>query len=313
MKMIENIKNTVGFIYMFDDVLQEYTALGTGFFAYVTQEDKIFHYLVTCKHVVDKHIDVDPLYVRLTRIDGQGVWFVPLESKWEYHKDKTIDLAVTPFEQTTDVLCEYEAVNADVVFMLKEQIENLLEGETIAFLGLLTKIPGKNKNTPIYRYGNIAMKVDGKLWGSYGEARYLLVECVAYKGNSGSPLWVSIDTPTPMFPFRRTLYILGVMTQIYLVEEIESLSSVKTAYNSGLSLAVPIYYVREILLGEKLMNDRKKRIKKSVSDSDKPIPISADTKKTDEKPFTRDDFFRALTKASRPDDNDEKDKDDRPE
>lgn len=299
MRMIPSIKQTVGFIYA--DYGDHYEPLGTGFFAWILEDFTRCFYLITCKHVVDKEIEVGtPLYVRLNHFEADGVGFTPLNNEWFYHSDKAIDIAVTPFDRHPDVSSEFEPVDIKTVFLPGNPLDYVFEGFDVAFIGLLTSIPGKSRNTPIYRYGHIAMMLDQKIKGAYGEAEYLLVECVAYKGNSGSPLWIAIPTPTKEEPDTHTLFIAGMMTQIYLKEEIDSKGYGRTVYHSGLSQAVPINYVRDILLGDKLMADRKKRAEQGKSPNDDPVPISNRPINVEGNPFDRSEFIKALEKVSRP-------------
>jgi len=299
MRMIPQIKSTVGFIYA--DYGDHYQPLGTGFFAWVREDERRFIYLITCKHVVAEEIDEKtPLYVRLNRPDEIDVGFTPLKNEWDYHSDNAVDLAVTLFERNPDVPCESEPVDIEYVFMPDNPLLYIFEGFDVAFVGLLTSIPGKHRNTPVYRYGHIAMMLDQKLKGAYGDAVYMLIECVAYKGNSGSPLWIAYPTPTKEQPDNFTIFIVGVMTETYLKEEIDSVGYGRTAYHSGLSKAIPINFARDILLGDKLMDDRKKRVAKYKSPDDESIPISNHPIKVEGDPFERQDFLDALDKASRP-------------
>lgn len=299
MRMIPTLRITVGFIYA--DYGSEYVPLGTGFFAWVLEENKRFFYLITCKHVIDDEVNAGTdLYVRLSRIDVDEVAYIPLKNRWVYHTDKAIDLAVTQYEMHPDYPCEFEAVDIKAVFMPGRPMDYVFEGFDVAFIGLLTSIPGNTRNTPVYRYGHIAMMLDHELKGAYGEAEYILIECVAYKGNSGSPLWVAIPTPTPDDPGQFTVFIIGVMTQIYLKEEIDREKYGRTVYHSGLSQAVPINYVRDILLGETLMEDRKNKVEQGKSPDDNPVPISNHPINVQGDPFQRQDFIKALEKASRP-------------
>lgn len=308
MIMIEPLRRTVGFIYA-DYGHPDYVPLGTGFFAWTVQNDRKFVYLVTCKHVVDSEIDEKtPLYVRLNRSDVNEVDYVPLNNEWVYHADGSVDLAVTQFDPHPDIPCNFEPVNINFVFLPDEIASQLMEGIDVAFIGLLKSIPGKHRNTPVYRYGHIAMILDQELEGRYGYTEAILIECVAYKGNSGSPLWISVPTPEAENPNKHTVFILGVMSEIYLKEYIEdaSIGYTKIAYHSGLSKATPIKYVREIILGDTLMKDRKKRISRDGPQSEKSVPISSHPIEVDGNPFersefTEEDFEEALRKVSRRD------------
>jgi hypothetical protein len=299
MKMIENIRNTVGFIYSNNG--DNYIPLGTGFFAWIQEENRTFKYLITCKHVVKPDIGVHPIYVRLSRSDMQETYYVPLENEWVFHKDAAVDLAVTAFPTPT-IRCVFEAVDTCAVFFDNVLNYAVTEGEQVAFVGLFTKIQGKTKNTPIYRYGHVAMMPDGKLDGEFGHAEYYLVECTAYKGNSGSPLWIAIPTPTEEDPYRHTVFILGVMARIYLEAETEiPFMPGKIIHNSGISLAVPVKYVREVLMGDKLIEDRKRKIEEGKLPTDRPASIAARYSDS----FDREDFSSTLKKASKPDLSDE--------
>jgi hypothetical protein len=115
--------------------------------------------------VVKDNIGVVPLFVRLNHKDINDVVYIPLEGAWIYHDDEAIDLAVTLFESTENTLCDFEPVDINFVFYPSALNYPISEGETVAFVGLLTKHPGEHRNTPIYRYGHLAMMVEGKLEG----------------------------------------------------------------------------------------------------------------------------------------------------
>jgi hypothetical protein len=271
MKMIPSLKRTVGFLYYGGN--GQYTPLGTALFVAVREENQEFVYLITCKHVVKDCPANARLFVRLNRTDKKDVEYIPLGKAWVYHKNKAIDLAVIRYTPP-DLPCDFEPVQADNVLLSDAALRDYItEGDPVAFIGLFKKVTGTHRNFPIYRYGHIAMVADEKIDGHFGAANYLLVECEAYPGNSGSPLYVGVQTPTKKNPSQLTVYILGIMSGVYVEEEILSpRGKQNVTQNSRISLAVPINFVREILYGNKLARERKKHIEAGKSPNDRPIP-----------------------------------------
>src|SRR5262245_16923428 len=66
--------------------------LGTGFYVRRDEYGLPFVYLVTARHVIEKH-PLKQIVVRMTKHDGTAV-IPPLSGDWKYHPDPTVDVAV---------------------------------------------------------------------------------------------------------------------------------------------------------------------------------------------------------------------------
>lgn len=318
MRMIESLKRTVGFLYFKEG--SKYMPLDTASFAKVREENHEFEYLITCKHVVEACPRHSQVFLRLNNQDLTNVKYIPLPDNWVYHKDRSVDLAVIRYNHLKDIPCDYEAVDTEFVFLPDALLRQYItEGDPVAFIGLFTKVMGKRRNLPIYRYGHVAMVTNEKINNKkYGPGHYLLVECEAYPGNSGAPLYVSIPRQvledifgfSDVNPRQNYVFVLGIMTATFLEQEIYiPEQKKKTTHNSRISLVVPINYVRDILHGDILLDDRKRHVVDDTPGDDNPILVSASpdeqNNRDDDNPFSRKDFFDALNKVAKPIDDNE--------
>jgi|SRR5665213_923574 len=175
-----NIAKTVSFIFLADDNgnprINPDTAgpmpNGTGFFVLVTNENGPggYGYLVTAKHVLknEKGEFYKRIYVRINSKSGDAQ-FVPLdlratgEKKNVYlHDDASVDIAVIPAWPPETVFDVLGVPNS----MIKDNDEfkktTIVEGSDVFFVGLFAPHFGDKKNTPIFRFGRVAMMTDGR-------------------------------------------------------------------------------------------------------------------------------------------------------
>jgi hypothetical protein len=183
-----NIAKTVSFIFLADDSgnpkINPDTAgpmaNGTGFFVLISSENGpgLYGYLVTAKHVLknEKGEFFKRVYLRINSKSGDAQ-FVPLdlvttgEKKNVYlHDDPSVDIAVIPAwpsETTFDVLGIPSAMIKDSEEFKKTTI---VEGSDVFFVELFAPHFGDKKNTPIFRFGRVAMMTDDKfLWQELGK------------------------------------------------------------------------------------------------------------------------------------------------
>src|SRR5262245_27469888 len=97
MRLHPSMRDNVIFLSVFEE--GEYIAVGTAFVLAVVEENLLYSYLITCKHVVKPSIDDgEPIYGRFNRSDGLGIEHVRLENKWVYHEDTNVDIAVLSWD-----------------------------------------------------------------------------------------------------------------------------------------------------------------------------------------------------------------------
>ncbi len=298
-------KQTVGFLHVLTN--KGYAAIGTCFFINVQEFGQVFSYVVTCKHVIEeaqrKGFDI---YLRLNRSDILDIDYIrlPPEWKWIFHDDPAVDIAVSlriGIPNTNPV----GVAAMDVGWLVTKDriLTPLLEGIPVFFIGLLAQYQGYKRNYPVVRQGQLALVTDEPLEGVYGMSDYYLVECQAWPGNSGSPLFMSANSSQDG---KEILAMLGVVSGFYPHRQQMVLENgqVMLYTHLGLSLITPAYHIREVLDQEVFVADRKAGRGAGITDS-KPEPASLNIPQTapqiDLPILTREEFMKALTKVSRPD------------
>jgi hypothetical protein len=173
---------------------------GTGFFVLVENDNGPggYGYLVTAKHVL-KNEKVDffrRVFVRINDRKG-GSEFLAFDiapsggqQNIFVHNDPTVDIAVVPGlpDQTK---CDFLAV-PDSFVKNKEDFKKstIAAGSDVFFTGLFAPHPGDKVNTPIFRFGRVAMITDDRIrWQEASKApefvELYLLETMSFEGNSG--------------------------------------------------------------------------------------------------------------------------------
>lgn len=254
-------KKTVGFLHQQDPKDDQYKPLGTAFFIHVTRGNCKFHYIVTCKHVVKECVEErTPVFLRLNRPDIKDVSYLQLRKEWVFHDENEVDLAVMNWLPTPpDPSAEWQSMDFEKALLSDEILASaehtIKEGDEVVFLGLFAQYTGVKRNFPAYRFGHIALITDEKIEGEYGPADYLVVEGLAHRGFSGSPLFIRIERPSDK---QEIYYLYGVVSNFYSAQKMlifgPEISEIYT--HSGISLAVPTQKIVDILNGDKLTKAR---------------------------------------------------------
>jgi hypothetical protein len=168
---------------------------GSGFLIYfptpTEHKDRVF--VVTNRHVIE---DLAAPVVRINRMDGS---FDPIKTNkiaWKIHPDGD-DIAAIEFNQLNS---EHSMHWVDFRSALPDhatQDFNIGIGDTIAMLGRLIGHDGKVRNSPIARFGTIAMMPGDKIKNSFGaDQETYLIECHSIPGFSGSPVFLFLNSST---------------------------------------------------------------------------------------------------------------------
>ena len=169
--------------------LKGQNAGGSGFLVFVPSEafpQKVHVYAVTNQHLIDDGFCA----LRLNRKSGDTDCISTVPEDWFLHPDGD-DVAVFPLEMQGDF--KWNAVAIEM-FADRRCVEmyNIGYGDDVFLVGRLTAQSGKQKNTPVIRFGNISLSADPtepvKHRGREQEA--YLVECRSISGFSGSPVFV---------------------------------------------------------------------------------------------------------------------------
>ncbi len=190
-------------------------------------------------------------------------------------------------------------------------------GDDVFMVGRFINHQGRQRNTPVVRFGNISMMP----WEPIKNERGLLqesflVETRALSGFSSSPVFVYHTPYSPMpaeLPTREQgIWLLGVdwghMRTFEKVMEKNEEDPVSEGWvvpsNSGQMGVVPAWKLQELLDREEFVMARKREDEK-LAKQIKNAPAVFDAQglpqtDTDPIPLTKDDFENALDKASRP-------------
>ena len=167
---------------------------GTGFLVhYPSSIEGYSHvYAVTNKHVIDDGFCV----LRLNRKDGLADTIPTQPEQWLPHPDGD-DVAVFPVAIGGDF--QWWPIPAKK-FISRQTIDDykIGYGDEVFLIGRLISHPGTRKNTPIIRFGNVALMADATEPMEYRNAKRqlvkqeaFLVECRSLSGFSGSPVFVT--------------------------------------------------------------------------------------------------------------------------
>lgn len=299
--------------------------LATGFFVFVPSKrfpGLSFSHFVTAKHVADDLKDRNA-YILVNGKDGGTVVLTNYHAHWWLHPtDKTADLAVLQVAKQENV--EPWAVGIDE-FITQDDIakDRVCIGDEVFITGLFTEAPGRVKNTPIIRHGNIAMLPDEQIQTELGYADVYLVEARSIGGISGSPAFVR---PTLSFSVRRedattasflavedNIKLLGLMHGHWDVKESDInkapiVHDRKHGVNYGIGIVVPAAKILETIMQPELIKMRELseldlgKLRRSVpgTDSAKRRPTTQTTPADAEIPIpTQEQFLDDLTIVSR--------------
>jgi hypothetical protein len=164
---------------------------GSGFLIHVASKvnpNAVYVYAVTNKHLIDDGF----LTLRLN-LKGGGL-APPLQTvkdDWFLHENENNDVAVYSIDVNQGF--KYWSVPSDT-FLDQEMIEvyDIGYGDDVFMVGRLISQSGKEKNTPVIRFGNISLMADPKelIISNGRESEAFLVECRSISGFSGSPVFV---------------------------------------------------------------------------------------------------------------------------
>lgn len=265
-------KKTVAFVYFADNPTNS-SPDGTGFFVVVDHtNDQHYGYFVTARHVLRPPPNnqwLSAIYIRVNRTDGTAErFFVPISATGEKknvftHQDSTVDIAVIPF-------VPQPISNYDVCVLPMDMIPNeadfkrfdIREGSDVFFTGMFLNHLGEKQNTPIARFGKVALITDEKIDWATGKTPMYLIEANSYPGNSGSPVFFNIGMQRGniIYMSGATIRLAGIMSGTY--NDIQMIQTVSVSTNQfvtpnmGIAGVVPSYELKDILYCPELKAQR---------------------------------------------------------
>lgn len=210
---------------------------------------------------------------------------------------------------------------------------NIQLGDDVFFAGLFSESAGRKRNLPIARFGNISRMPGDELITiespvSTAEIQAYLAECRSWGGHSGSPVfWHSVLLPSETIRAdvgdgKKLLQVitgrsfivalLGLVSAHFDIKRQIGTESLTAKMNAGIAVITPAENIRELLMSDEMIDDRKKRAsqeKESAATADFASSVEGGpTQKTRAKKAvdridipipTRGQFERDLGKAMR--------------
>jgi hypothetical protein len=181
------------------------------------------------------------------------------------HDDPTVDIAVVPFfpQPFTNYDCLFLPPN---LIPSEEDFKDLdiREGSDVFFSGMFTRHLGDKRNTPITRFGKVALMSNEKIDWVFGKTDLYLMEANSFPGNSGSPVFFQVGAErnggmvfTSGGP---VIKLAGIMSGCY--NDIQPIQTVSVSTNQfvtpnlGISGVVPSYELKDILFSKELQQQR---------------------------------------------------------
>lgn len=267
------IKKTVAFIYALNST--NVVPDGTAFFVGVPDTkstNRTYVYLVTARHVLRPATNfwLPEVFVRLNCHDGTSEQ-IPLKIVTDgpfknafTHSDDTVDIVVVPFAPKAESF-DFKILPVDFITSSND-FKNLeiQEGSDVFFTGMFTHHLGEKQNTPITRFGRVALMTDEKIDWVFGKTDLYLIEANSFPGNSGSPVFFQIGVERSngslVLPSGPNLRLAGVMSGCYQdVQPIKTLSVSTNQFvtpNLGVAGVVPAYELKDILYSPELKAQR---------------------------------------------------------
>ena len=283
----KEIAKTVTFIFLADDAgnprLENGAPVpnGTGFFVLVENENGpgAYGYLVTAKHVLknERGEYFKRIFMRINdKHEGSGFISVDLSDTGPgqnifVHADPTVDIAVVPALPREDI---FDFLGIPVAMIKsKEDFKKstITTGSDVFFSGLFAPHYGDKTNTPIFRFGRVAMITDDRFRWQDAPTKPVelvelyLLETMSFGGNSGSPVFFSqgMDrVPGQIILGGDEISLAGVMRGNFNEPRVGGVIQTPNAVlpvfaqNIGIAAVTPAYLLRDILFSGQLKKMR---------------------------------------------------------
>jgi hypothetical protein len=270
-----DFKKVVAFIFIQNDS-GEIIPNGSGFYVAVNQgKDSTKGYIVTAKHVLKKQDGTffNKIFIRLPKRNDSSLVTVKIDLNISgrnknvfVHSDTTVDIAV---------ISSYPRQNQfDFLFLptsfltTRENFDSLhiTEGDEVFFTGMFSQYLGEKANYPISRFGRVSLITNEKVFWNGNYRNLYLLEATTYWGNSGSPVYFSLQRAPKQQP---NMIITGTETIIKLAGIMSGFfgQNVPGGFmqtnlvpynlvNFGISAVTPSYLLYEILFSKEVKESR---------------------------------------------------------
>lgn len=274
MRLADNALNCVTFIAGKNPRTGKFQFIATGFFVkYIDAQGCGDSYLITAKHAAEQ-IEGSPFQIRI------GDQPITMENvRWYYHKDRSVDVAVTPYMPfpVGDVV---RFPGKHFLTEPKIKTKRIGPGDQAYAVGLYRLHPGKTKNRVVVHTGHIAMMPDPverfsiKNWPHPIEG--YAVEAQTLDGLSGSPVFVRrsikvapLENVGPPLAYG-AVFLLGLWVAAWSgipddelrkdIEKKERKAKQQAGairVPAGMGVVAPAYHIRDVLELPKLQKMRR--------------------------------------------------------
>ena len=234
----------------------------TAFLVMVPNEYVNFCYLVTAKHSIQSirnTIEKEPgkkMYLRANLASGSAAIVEMEPSRWSFHPDDTVDVAIMPFGQAS----QFDHAAISIETFLSEEVsrtEQIGIGDELFLVGLFQVFRKAKRNIPIVRVGNIAAMPEESIPTQLGDIEAYLIECRSLKGLSGSPAFVMVG------PHRRDGSSTGRIGRHWLMGLTHGHFDEAGSVNMGIAVVVPAKKILEAISQPQFVASREAAIRKA--------------------------------------------------
>jgi hypothetical protein len=262
-------------------------AEGSGFMLRVEEAQWPAYYVVTARHVVASVAAARGgiISIRLNRKDQPPLILSTDKTNWIFHKDTSIDIAIYNFDvdnfnQNRDLdiipLRADETDYSAIMTPAKENFFGVNHGDEVFMVSVFVGRIGERKNIPVIRIGNIAALPEEPVSPGSPKRPAYLIETRSLGGTSGAPVFLNLQQfrtnrrpsaaenlgPAEMavYPGLVIAMIIGSHGGPYLrdfvSEEDTDINLADGNFNAGISVALPISLVMEVINSPELIAAR---------------------------------------------------------
>lgn len=227
-------------------------------------DDDVFKalYLVTNRHCAKR----TPV-VRLNTAAGDIDIIEPKQEEWFYHPDGD-DVAVLPLGLAREHF-QFEAIQMAprASWVAREdEVAHTQPGTEAFFAGRYVTLSGEQRNTPVLRFGAVALSPPTLIEHAHKPQESFLVEARSQAGFSGSPVFVYLlvtDLQFNRFPVPMNISLLGLawghLPRYQRIVEGDKTTPIGSDWwvreNSNMACVVPAWKITELLFETKELAD----------------------------------------------------------
>lgn len=240
---------------------------GTAFAVSVPDRDipEVEHcYLVTARHNLEA-AQTDRIFVRINAENGFRDILTD-RTGWQTHDSADVAALLFQEEQLERIpLSVFVGEEFPYHFRFSEGRNFPISvGTELFFVGLFVQQPGRGRNLPIARFGNVSRMPTEPVVLTYGDGTPFeqvayLAECRSWGGHSGSPTFCVFNLTEDGRPLRHIGFVGLVSAHYDLPTPVSAPGAgelLTAAANSGIAIITPAEFVRELLIRDDVVRER---------------------------------------------------------